>query len=142
MRARNNFTAIGHLGQAPEMRTSARSQKPVVRFSVAVNHVYVSDKGERQQQTEWPPIVVFREKLCDICMKYLRKGSEVTVVGHMHRSVWESSTRKDADGKPMIESRIDLVMDDLVMHGSSRRQEGDGEDDSVFDEPDSDDIPF
>lgn len=48
MRARNNFTAIGHLGQAPEMRTSARSQKPVVRFSVAVNHVYVSDKGERQ----------------------------------------------------------------------------------------------
>lgn len=121
MRARNNFTAIGHLGQAPEMRTSARSQKPVVRFSVAVNHVYVSDKGERQQQTEWLPIVVFREKLCDICMKYLRK---------------------DADGKPMIESRIDLVMDDLVMHGSSRRQEGDGEDDSVFDEPDSDDIPF
>ena len=69
MRARNNFTAIGHLGQAPEMRTSARSQKPVVRFSVAVNHVYVSDKGERQQQTEWLPIVVFREKLCDICMR-------------------------------------------------------------------------
>lgn len=119
MNIRNHFHLTGRLGQNPEM-VMRDDNRPLVKFSMAVNSYFTDDKGERQQRTSWFPIVVFRENLCKICMDYLRKGSEVSVSGHLNHNVWDSKTRTNEKGEPMKESRTSLIMDELVMHGSSK----------------------
>lgn len=78
---RNKVQLIGHLGNAPEVKT-LDSGKKMARFSVATNESYRNAKGEKVTETQWHNLVVWG-KLADIAEKYLLKGKEVAIEGRL-----------------------------------------------------------
>lgn len=76
----NKVMLIGNLGKDPEIHHFDEGQS-VARFPIATTESYTNRQtGERVEKTEWHNIVV-RNKLAEICHKYLRKGDKVYVEG-------------------------------------------------------------
>ncbi len=88
----NKVILIGNLGKDPEVRSSQDGSK-IVNFSIATSE-YWKDKttGERKDKTEWHRVVVFNPNLCDVCEKYLKKGSKVYVEGQLQTRKWQDQT--------------------------------------------------
>ncbi|NCP61748.1 MAG: single-stranded DNA-binding protein [Alphaproteobacteria bacterium] len=84
----NKVILVGNLGRDPEVRHSADGMK-IVQLSVATSESW-KDKtsGERKDKTEWHRVVVFNERLADVCEKYLRKGSKVYLEGQLQTRKW------------------------------------------------------
>ena len=84
----NKVILIGNLGADPKVRTSQDGNKSV-QFPVATSEVW-NDKstGERKERTEWHKVVVFNDRLADVCEKYLRKGAKVHVDGQLQTRKW------------------------------------------------------
>jgi single-strand DNA-binding protein len=61
----------------------------VGRFPIATSESYTSKQtGEKVTNTDWHNIVV-RNKLAEICEKYLSKGDKVYVEGKLKNKQWE-----------------------------------------------------
>ena len=91
----NKVILVGNLGKDPEIRTAQDGSK-IASFSIATSDVW-KDKvsGERKDKTEWHRIVVFNSNLCDICEKYLHKGSKVYIEGQLQTRKWQDQTGND-----------------------------------------------
>jgi len=115
-RINNSFHLTGHLGADPETRYLPTSGEPVVRLSLAVNHVYRrKETGEKVERTDWFDLTVYFRGLVEVAQQYVRKGSQIQVRGHLRKRVWESKDRKDDSGTPMKESRIEFVVTELML---------------------------
>ena len=77
----NKVMLIGNLGMDPEIR-HFEDGKSLGRLRVATSEVYTDRFGERRERTEWHTVVV-RNRLAEICHKYLRKGSKIYVEGRI-----------------------------------------------------------
>ena len=53
------------------------------------------DSQQLEDKTEWHRIVVFNDKLADICEKYLRKGSKVYIEGQLQTRKWTDNNGVD-----------------------------------------------
>lgn len=82
----NNVNIIGNLTRDVELRYTT-DQKPIARFSIAVNDGY----GE-QKKTSYIPIVVFG-KQAENADRYLSKGSKVAVNGRIQTGSYEKEGR-------------------------------------------------
>jgi single-strand DNA-binding protein len=78
---RNKVQLIGHLGQAPEIKTIGDGKK-LANLSIATSETYKNAKGEKVNDTQWHHVVVWG-KLADIAEKYLVKGIEVAIEGKL-----------------------------------------------------------
>jgi single-strand DNA-binding protein len=78
---KNKVQIIGHLGQAPEVKTIGDGKK-VANMSVATNENYKNAKGEKVTETQWHNVVAWG-KLAEIAEKYLVKGIEVAIEGKL-----------------------------------------------------------
>lgn len=78
---RNKVTLIGHLGNAPELKTFEGNKK-MVRVSLATNETYKNKKGERVSDTTWHSVVAWGQ-LAELLSRYTQKGSEVAVEGKL-----------------------------------------------------------
>jgi len=106
---RNRVQLIGNLGMDPEVKNLEKGKK-VVHLSIATNDTYVNKEGEKVKETQWHNLVVWG-KLCDVCEKYLKKGTEVAVDGKLTNRKWE-----DKDGK--LHYTTEIVVNELLMLGS------------------------
>ncbi len=77
----NKVMIIGNLGMDPEIR-HFEDGKSLGRLRVATSEVFTDRFGERRERTEWHTVVV-RNRLAEICHKYLRKGSKIYVEGRI-----------------------------------------------------------
>lgn len=82
----NNVNIIGNLTKDVELRYTT-DQKPIAKFSIAVNDGY----GE-QKRTSYIPIVVFG-KQAENADRYLSKGSKVAVNGRIQTGSYEKEGR-------------------------------------------------
>jgi single-strand DNA-binding protein len=125
-RINNSFTFIGHLGADPEIRKLPSGQE-VARLSLAVNSAY-KDKtsGERVEKTDWFDLAVYAPGLIDVVRKYTNKGSQISVRGSLRKAVWDSKDRKDENGNPAKESRIELIVTEVQLLGGPRREGDNG----------------
>jgi len=57
------------------------------RFPLATNEAYTNRDGDRVTSTEWHNIVV-RNKLAEICEKYLTKGDKIYCEGRIKSRQW------------------------------------------------------
>ena len=73
------LTIIGRLGKDPDMRYTPTGI-PVCKFSVATDKHWTNDQGQRQEETTWHNVTVWR-KQAETCAQYLTKGSLVLVSG-------------------------------------------------------------
>lgn len=90
----NKHIVIGHLGKNPE-EASTNSGAKVVRFSLATGRSWIDKAtGERRQSTAWHNIVIFNEKIGEIAMKYLKKGSQCYIEGEVLTRTYEKGGEK------------------------------------------------
>ncbi|MDO9038103.1 MAG: single-stranded DNA-binding protein [Lutibacter sp.] len=84
----NKVILIGHLGDEVKMHYF-EGGNAIGRFPIATNETYTNKQtGEKVTTTEWHNIVV-RNKLAEICEKYLSKGDKVYVEGRIKTRQWE-----------------------------------------------------
>jgi len=107
---RNSVKLIGRLGQDPEVKLLDKGNK-VATFSLATSDSFTSKDGSKQEQTQWHNIVAWGN-LAIICEKYLKKGKEIAIDGHLTYSKWE-----DKNGTKHYKSEI--IASDLLFVGSN-----------------------
>ncbi|MCK5273105.1 MAG: single-stranded DNA-binding protein, partial [Alphaproteobacteria bacterium] len=84
----NKVILVGNLGRDPEVRTMQNGGK-VCNLSVATSERWRDkNSGEMQEKTEWHRVVVFDEKIVDVCERYLKKGSTVFLEGQLQTRKW------------------------------------------------------
>jgi len=123
----NKAMIIGYLGRDPEMRFTP-SGRSVSNFSVACNHAWKSNDGEKHVETEWFNIVAWG-KLAEISKQYLEKGSRVYVEGRLQSRTWQ-------DNKGVQHKSIEIVAADILMLNETINQS------EMDDSEESEEYPF
>ena len=102
----NRTQLIGRLGRDPEGGRSGTGT--YANFSLATNE-YWTDRtsGELVEHTEWHQLVCY-DRLAEIALEFLTKGSEIYVEGRQRTTRWT-----DKDGKEQRGSEIRV--DELKM---------------------------
>jgi single stranded DNA-binding protein len=102
----NRTQLIGRLGRDPEGGQSGKGS--YANFSLATNE-YWTDRtsGELVEHTEWHQLVCY-DRLAEIALEFLTKGSEIFVEGRQRTTRWT-----DKDGKEQRGSEIRI--DELKM---------------------------
>ncbi|PID68784.1 MAG: single-stranded DNA-binding protein [Flavobacteriales bacterium] len=146
----NKVILIGHLGDVVKMHYFEGGNS-IGRFPIATNEAFTNKQtGERITNTEWHNIVV-RNKLAEICEKYLNKGDLVYVEGRIKTRQWETQegqkrymTEIQADEMNFLKTSRDLNNPQNVNTPKTEPQ-------SIVNEPsdsensmanDVDDLPF
>lgn len=139
---------IGHLGD--EVKTHYfEGGNCIGRFAIATNESYTNKQtGEKVTTTDWHNIVV-RNKLAEICEKYLSKGDKVYCEGKIKTREYEQegikkyateiqvgemmflSTKKGADDGSIPASVKSTVQNSTILSASS---------DTIVEQ--EDDLPF
>jgi single-strand DNA-binding protein len=89
----NKVMLIGHLGDEVKMHYFDGGNS-IGRFPIATNDSYTNKQtGEKVTNTEWHNVVV-RNKLAEICEKYLTKGDKVYCEGRIKTRQWEQEGQK------------------------------------------------
>ncbi|PQB08395.1 single-stranded DNA-binding protein [Polaribacter filamentus] len=84
----NKVILIGNLGDDVKMHYFDGGNS-IGRFPIATSENYTSKQtGEKVTNTDWHNIVV-RNKLAELCEKYLSKGDKVYVEGKLKNKQWE-----------------------------------------------------
>jgi len=123
-RVNNSFRLTGNLGVDPEVRYNPNNGKPIATISLFSDSSYRNrETGEKVEAGDWFDLTIYYEGLVEVVQKYTRKGSQIQVRGHMRKRVWESKDRKDGDGKPIKESRIELVVTEIMLLGGRPKDE-------------------
>ncbi|MCL4123395.1 UNVERIFIED_CONTAM: hypothetical protein GTU68_027816 [Idotea baltica] len=87
----NKVMLIGHLGDEIKMHFF-EGGNAIGRFPIATNESYTNRQtGEKVTTTEWHNVVV-RNKLAEICEKYLSKGDKVYVEGRIKTRQWDDQS--------------------------------------------------
>src|SRR5688572_17512458 len=75
----NKVILVGNLGRDPEIRSTQDGTR-VANLSLATSESW-RDKtsGERRERTEWHRVVVFNDRIVDVCERFLKKGSKIYV---------------------------------------------------------------
>lgn len=85
----NKAILIGHLGDEVKMHYFEGGNS-IGRFPIATNETYTNKQtGEKVSNTDWHNIVV-RNKLAEICEKYLTKGDKVYCEGRIKNRQWDA----------------------------------------------------
>ena len=106
MASLNKLEIIGHLGRDPESRFTADG-KQVVTFSVAA-----TEKWQGGSHTEWFSIVAW-QKLAEICIKFLKKGSMVFIEGTVKTREYEG---RDGTKRKVTE----VIAKQMIMLGGTQ----------------------
>lgn len=117
-RSLNRVTLIGHVGNDPDVRTTANGGR-VAAFSLATSRVWTGADGAKQEKTEWHRCVGWNSgnyKLADIIADYVSKGGKLYAEGEI-----EYRRYQDKDGVDRTVTEIKLR--ELLLLGGKR--EGD-----------------
>jgi len=108
---------VGNVGRDPEMRF-LQSGPAVASFTVAVTRRWNDrESNERREETTWFRVTCWR-KLAETANQYVRKGTQIMVVGTIKASAYT-----DNSGQPA--STLELTADNFQLLGS-RQSEGEG----------------
>lgn len=118
-RSLNKVLLIGNLTRDPELRYTPQGTA-VVTFGLATNRSWVTESGERREDTEFHRIVAWN-KLAELCAQLLFKGRRVFVEGRL-------STRRFVGADNQERQITEIVIDDMLILDSRRMEtEGGGE---------------
>ena len=99
----NKVILIGHLGDEVKMHYF-EGGNAIGRFPLATNETYTNKQtGEKVTTTEWHNLVV-RNKLAEICEKYLSKGDKIYCEGRIKTRQWDGD-----DGSKRYTSEIHVA---------------------------------
>ena len=150
----NKVILLGNLGKDPDIRATSAGSR-LASFSIATSTKYRNKETQQlEDKTEWHRVVVFNDKLADVCEKYLRKGSKVYVEGQLQTRKWTDNNGVDkyttevvipnySGVLTMLDSRAQsTISDDNSSQIDSAADEALGGPDNSTAEQLDDDIPF
>jgi single-strand DNA-binding protein len=111
----NRVMLIGNLVRDPELRYTPKGTA-LAEISVAVNRVYKSEDGTRQEETTFIDCTLW-SRLAEIAGQYLKKGRPVYLDGRLQLDSWED--RQTGQKR----SRIRVVAENLQLLGSRQESE-------------------
>lgn len=132
----NSVVLIGRLTRDPEVRYT-ESQLAIARFSIAINRVPGRDGQDRG--ADFPNIVVFG-KQAENCERFLTKGRQVAIQGHIQTGSYEKDGRKIYT-TDVIADRVEFLEWGDRSQSSSQDSSASGIPEG-FEAIDDDDIPF
>jgi single-strand DNA-binding protein len=103
-------TLVGNITQDPELKISANGTAKLA-FSIACNHFWTDQSGEKQEKTSFFNVVAWRN-LAEEAANVLEKGVRVVVMGRL-----EQRTYQDKEGQNR--SVVELVADDVAISARS-----------------------
>lgn len=111
----NSVRLIGHLGQAPEIK-STNDSNIVVSFSMGTHEHYTDKEGNKVKSTDWHNVVAFG-KLGTLCAQYLKVGSHVSAEGHL-----KTRTYQTKEGQTRYSTEV--ILEDILFLGSKDSDKG------------------
>jgi single-strand DNA-binding protein len=91
----NKVFIVGRLGKDPEIKSFANGGK-IANISVATSETWKDKQtGEKKERTEWHNITVQGDGLVGVVERFLKKGSEVSVVGKLQTRKWQDKEGND-----------------------------------------------
>ena len=97
----NKFIGIGRLGADPELRYT-QSGTPVCSLRMVFNRRWKDKNGEKKEEACWMDAVVFG-KGAEVVKKFIVKGRELFVEGHIQQDEWE-----DKNGQKRTTHKINV----------------------------------
>lgn len=107
----NKVTLVGRVGKDVEVRSFDSGSK-VANFTLATSENYKDKQGNKQEDTEWHNLAVWRDKLVGVAEKYIAKGMLLYVEGKIKTRSWD-----DKDGNRKYAT--DIVVDSFKFLGKS-----------------------
>lgn len=117
----NRCEFIGRLGADPEVR-HLPSGDMVANIRIAVGSQWKNKQGEKQEATEWVPIVFFG-KLAEVVEKYLKKGAKVYVSGRFKTRKYQA---QDGSDRYSTEVVVDITGHMQMLDGRPEHGQGSG----------------
>lgn len=134
----NKVMLIGHLGDEVKVHYFEGGSS-IGRFPIATNETYTNKQtGKKVTNTDWHNIVV-KNKLSEVCEKYLKKGDKVYCEGRIKNRQFE------VDGIKRYSTEIhvhDMTFLSTQNNSSSENQAMKSNDDKSFPNGMEDDLPF
>ena len=109
----NKAILVGNVGGDPDVRTLENNVK-VATISLATSERYTDSNKQKQERTTWHRVVLWRN-LAEVVEKYVHKGSQLYIEGHISNRQY-----KDKDGNDRYATEI--VANDMKLLG--KRDDG------------------
>lgn len=103
----NHVVVAGNLTRDPELRFTPSGQA-VAKFGIAINRVYTTSDGQRKEEVDYIPIVVFGRQ-AENCSQYLSKGRPVLIEGRLHFSSWEGQDGQKRSKIEVVAFRVQFL---------------------------------
>lgn len=120
----NKVILVGNLGRDPEVRSTQGGSR-IANLSIATSERW-KDKssGDAKERTEWHRVVVFNDRLSEVCEKYLRKGSKVYIEGALETRKWTDQSGQEKYSTEIVlrQFKGELVMLDGRRDGEATTQ--------------------
>lgn len=116
-RSLNKVILIGNLTRDPELRYTPQGTA-VCTFGLATNRTWVTDNGDKKEETEWHRIVAWN-KLAELCSQLLFKGRRIYAEGRLQTRQW---TGQDGTQRQATE----IVIEDMIVLDNKRQGEEGG----------------
>lgn len=84
----NKVILIGRLGEDVKL-TYFDNGNCIGRFSLATEESYTNREGQKTTSVDWHTIVV-RNKMAEVCEKYLAKGDLIYIEGKLKNRQWQA----------------------------------------------------
>ena len=110
----NRIHLIGYVGADPETGTTDRGVK-WAKFRLATSERWKDERGEKQEETNWHTVVVWRDGLVGVVSDYVKKGAQVAVEGRVRYRKWQ-----DKEGNERWSTEV--VLRDLELLGRAPRE--------------------
>ena len=101
----NTTTLMGRVGKDAEVRMAGQSK--VATFSLCTGGKYKTNDGREIDDTAWHNIVAWRH-LADLAEKYIRKGSQLLVIGRLTYRKYTGNDGVERNVTEIIADKIEL----------------------------------
>ncbi|MBK7182811.1 MAG: single-stranded DNA-binding protein [Bacteroidetes bacterium] len=129
----NKVILVGNLGKDPEVR-HLEGGAAVANFPLATTETYKDKNGNRNEQTEWHNIVVWRG-LAEVAEKYLKKGMTIYIEGKLRTRSWD-----DKEGHKRYTTEV--VGETFTILSKRENNASSGNDEAHNTPKTGDDLPF
>jgi single-strand DNA-binding protein len=136
----NQCTFTGRLGADPEIKSFQNGGR-IANMRLAVGSQWKDKQtGEKKTRTEWVSLVANQDGLVGVVERFLRKGSQIAVVGEMRTRKWQDQSGNDRYSTEVAIDKLTMLGEGKgggEAHGTAQGQSA-----GFADDLDDDSVPF
>lgn len=135
----NKVFIVGRLGKDPEIKSFANGGK-IANISVATSETWKDKQtGEKKERTEWHNVTIQGDGLVGVVERFLKKGSEVSVVGKLQTRKWQD---KEGNDRYTTETVVGMGGELALIGGGGGGSSSQSPSNENLPDIDEDEIPF